>query len=280
MSILLFIVQLGLSNRLAAIEIDQLSHCAPTATSDSSVAVLDSSHTDMQAWSHVGAYLTGDGSLAPLQKRVGLIGPDKVPGAQCRDCWPFRGALVVKLSDWTQQHVNGLEVKNFSEPVVFGDLKGVEIELKFHSQRSQILDQSELTVRYRQQVSPGALSLVDHGNANLGITLFGGRPRSDSAATLNAEIIIGQDASLVADRWLRVFIPIDEFATYLEQDYQRQPAQLLSNHEQPVLGLRLVAETESGQQLRNVLGDAWHAALPETFKVLDMSLCRIRLLKH
>ena len=231
--------------------------------------------------------------LTPLQtniktdeyKNLGLNNEDYeistanfVSDKDCKKRKIQNAVLVVKLSDWTRQHSNGFETLLDQNNVLFGDVTHLLLDLKINQQRTKIPSQEVLNSRYGSLVEKDQIAELDQSKVNLSVTLFEKGARDQSTNSFNIEYFIEIDQTTMADQWLRILLPLNEFKAYTEQDYSSSPAKLSDYRQQAIFGFRINPETHNGKQLRNLLGDGWNDKIQESFKETDISLSRIELL--
>jgi len=236
--------------------------------------VFSSSTQALGGWSHIEKNESNDEYKSlPLNQEKYQIGPDKLTADPlCTGLKNQNAILVVKLSDWTRQHSNGLE-SNFTDiGLRFSDLDSVAIELRVNSANTRIESRESLKTLYSKYLTDDELVRLDQGKVNLGVSL------DNSGKSFNAEIFLEVDQAIYADKWVRILLPIEEFDLFTQRAYQREGASLEQYGESLVDGIRINPETSQGNQLRNLLGDSWSESIPETFKQMSLSIRRIDLI--
>ena len=186
--------------------------------------------------------------------------------------------LVLKLSDWTRQHSNGIETILDSNTVLFGDVSHVMLDIRVNTKGTYILNDQQLRERYGEYLSDEQFAQFDQGKVNLGITLFEDGSLDQSSESFNLEYFLEIDQDIYADQWLRVLMPLTAFNAYTEKEYQATAQDFNDYNKVSIKGFRINPENSHGKQLRNLLGDAWSEDIPETFKEASISLRRIEFL--
>ena len=186
--------------------------------------------------------------------------------------------LVLKLSDWTRQHSNGIETILDSNTVLFGDVSHVMLDIRVNTKGTYILNDQQLRKRYGKYLSDEQFAQFDQGKVNLGITLFEDGSLDQSSESFNLEYFLEIDQDIYADQWLRVLMPLTAFNAYTEKEYQATAQDFNDYNKVSIKGFRINPENSHGKQLRNLLGDAWSEDIPETFKEASISLRRIEFL--
>lgn len=186
--------------------------------------------------------------------------------------------LVLKLSDWTRQHSNGIETILDSNTVLFGDVSHVMLDIRVNTKGTYILNEQQLRKRYGKYLSDEQFAQFDQGKVNLGITLFEDGSLDQSSESFNLEYFLEIDQDIYADQWLRVLMPLTAFNAYTEKEYQATAQDFNDYNKVSIKGFRINPENSHGKQLRNLLGDAWSEDIPETFKEASISLRRIEFL--
>ena len=186
--------------------------------------------------------------------------------------------LVLKLSDWTRQHSNGIETILDSNTVLFGDVSHVMLDIRVNTKGTYIINDQQLRERYGEYLSDEQFAQFDQGKVNLGITLFEDGSLDQSSESFNLEYFLEIDQDIYADQWLRVLMPLTVFNAYTEKEYQATAQDFNDYNKVSIKGFRINPENSHGKQLRNLLGDAWSEDIPETFKEASISLRRIEFL--
>ncbi len=242
--------------------------------------VLGSGTSALGGWSHIEKNESNDEyNSLPLKEEEYRIAPkDFVTDPQCEGLKSQNAILVVKLSDWTRQHSNGLETTFADVGLRFSDLTYVVLDVRVNSTNTEIEDIESLKARYSQYLTDDEISRLDRGKVTLSLTLFANDLPDESSKSFNAEFFLEIDQTVYADKWVRVLLPLDEFDLFTERAYQREQASLDQYGQSLVGGFRINPETSDGNQLRNLLGDSWSDSIPETFKQMSISIRRIDLL--
>ncbi len=275
---LFFAFLLGqVANVFASEAISLISDCPLVETNPNAVVVLDAKTSPIGGWSHIREDnfpgLKHDRSSYAIGSRAGSISE-----GSCSDTEVLQTTLVVKYSDWDQQHANGVELVIDQADLAIGSLAYLVMDLKLNRIGSYIPSVPELRDTYQQYDAQINWSEFDHGKASFGISLFEEGALDQSSESLNLEYHLDIDQVRYFDKWIRVSIPIASFETFLEQEYRRKNAkpEVVSNAN--LYGFRLTAETSRGKQLRNILGEQWHLDIPEVYKELSISLASVSVI--
>jgi len=247
----------------------------------SAYSILNDQRNTLGGWNHIEASNQAtDYAGTRLAAEDYRIDASKfLPDATCDAVAVQNAVLVVKLSDWTQQHVNGIEANFDSDDINLNEISHVLLDLRLNRQYTSIADNKVLLQRYGDHLTVDQLAQLDNGKANFSITLFAEKVSGNSSTTVNAEFFFEIAQENYFDQWLRVMVPINELDVYFEQEYERTEA-ALTDFSEPIKGFRLNPETSKGKQLRNLLGDTWEQSIPETFKEMSISIRRIELLAN
>jgi len=276
---LLLLSALALSDA-DAVSIQVLDDCNAGLNMKPLYTVLDSGADPLPGWSHIEkAKPTNEYQSLPLSDEAYQINAAAYrPDPSCNGEKVQNATLVVKLSDWTRQHSNGIEAILGRTAPRFNDVEFVLLDLRINSKGTEITSQEALKERYGDYLNDSKFDVFDNGKVNLGITLFEKGALDQSSRSFNSEFFLEIDQDLYADKWLRVMLPIDDFSFYTQKDYQNQSASLANYGDQAVYGFRINPENSHGNQLRNLLGEAWNTSIPETFKQMAISIRRVELL--
>ncbi len=184
----------------------------------------------------------------------------------------FRTVLVRKMSDWGQQHANGIEPVFPETPLRVGDLESVTIRLKLNAADSRIPDATELAEHYGAYLSREEIQALDTGAPCLGLTFAEAGFNDQSTETLNAVYSLEFDPSRDFDRWLEITIPLADFTFGFERNYSLREVDRSSVLEHEFVGFRINPETTGGSVARNFIGEKWDDSVPELYKELSVSL--------
>ncbi len=258
-----------------------LDGCDVETNENSLYIVLGKGENKLSAWSHIAnpqyeKEFSNLGSTSTLNLKSDGYVQDPI----CNDVFVQNTILVVKLSDWTRQHSTGLEAQFAPHNVRFGDVAHVLMDVRLNSLDTRVLSAEQLKHRYSDYVSVQQLTEVDQGKVNLGITLFGDGALDQSSESFNSESIIEIDQSLLFDKWLRVIIPLSDFQSFKQKDYQNSSVDIKEFSRESIQGIRINAETSQGKQLRNVMDEQWTVDIPENFKQISISFRAIELLAN
>ncbi|MET0356598.1 MAG: hypothetical protein ABW044_07445 [Cellvibrio sp.] len=179
--------------------------------------------------------------------------------------------LVKKIADWDHQHANGFEKTITSDGKKFGDIKNLVLDLKINSAKTFIPTVASLKSTYSPTyVNQTKIDSLDSGKVNIGITIYDGK----SSTVLSASYIIELDQATVADKWVRVTIPVAAMKFCSTTNYNCSNRTLADLNSTVIAGIIFVAETKSGEVLRGDIA-GWSSAVPETFKEVDVSFKKI-----
>jgi hypothetical protein len=175
--------------------------------------------------------------------------------------------LVKKIADWDHQHANGFERNILAHGYKFGDIESLILDLKINSAKTSIPTVAAIKTTYASYVNATTVDALENGKVNIGITLHDG-------GSLNAAIIIELDQTALADKWVRVTIPMKNLTFYSESNYVRTNKTLAELSNVVIQRGLFVAETNSGAVLRGNI-NPWSTSVPETFKEVDLSFKKI-----
>ncbi len=184
----------------------------------------------------------------------------------------FRTVLVRKMSNWGQQHANGIEPVFSETPLRVGDLESVTIRLKLNAKDSKIPDAAELREHYSGHLSSEEIQALDKGVPCLGLTFVEAGYNDQSTETLNAVYSLEFDPSRDFDRWLEITIPLADFTFGFEKDYSLREVDRSTVLEHEFVGFRINPETTGGGVARSFIGEKWDGSVPELYKELSVSL--------
>ena len=261
-----------------ALEINRLASCNDPGTPNSVYTVLSSQKNILGGWSHIDSSIEEYSALNLQTEEYEISQSNYQEVEGCDRAKIQQAILVVKLSDWTRQHSNGLEAL-VDNKLNFADMSHVLIDMKINRAKTRIPSREYIKQRYGGLLNESELMDLDTAQVNLGVTLFSERVTDESTDSFNAEYFLSIDQVALGDEWLRILIPLSEFTTFTEKDYIRSGVLWEGYAKQGVYGLRINSETSNGKQLRNILGDQWHRSIPEIFKEISISLRRIEFLK-
>jgi len=263
-----------------ATTIQMLDNCNAPLVKSPVYTILSSDRNTLNGWSHINkakpngefASLTLDDSDYSIS-RDNYLSDESCEGKKVQNV-----ILVMKLSDWTRQHSNGIEAVLEGRDIAFGDITHVLMDIRVNSTGTFILNPDALNDSYKLYLEPEQFKQFDQGKVNLGINLYHqGSPNPFSEA-LNLELFVEIDQAIYADRWVRILMPLSEFKANTDKASSGVTRELRDVHKAKVNGLRINPENSQGKQLRNLIGSDWSADIPETFKQMSISLHRIELL--
>ncbi|WP_340679895.1 hypothetical protein [Paraglaciecola sp.] len=177
--------------------------------------------------------------------------------------------LVKKLGDWDHQHANGIIADITNNKLLFSQIAGIEVLIKIDSASSFLPTQQQILDTYGQLLDVTQLSPLDDENVYLSFALYG--PVS-ATMTFNASYLLKLNAKTELDQWLKVTIPSTQLTTYTEEQYEEYPISHAAASNQPITGLRIMAETASTKVVRNLLLARFNDDTPKLFKETSLSL--------
>ena len=151
-----------------------LSDCNAALDSQPVYTVLNGNRNTLGGWSHVEKAKPNNEfqSLQLSDSDYQITKDNFTPEASCDGTLVQHAILVVKLSDWTRQHSNGIETILDSNTVHFGDVTHVMMDMRVNSKGTHIVNLDSLLERYKAYLPQDKFAEFDQGKVNLGITLF------------------------------------------------------------------------------------------------------------
>ncbi|HEY7773286.1 MAG TPA: hypothetical protein VIC26_08885 [Marinagarivorans sp.] len=262
--------------------LEVLAGCPAHSPDASEFVVYDGRTNLLQGWNQASAHQT----YAALKRAPSDYAVDNSGWRLIQECGQekvFSALLVKKLGNWQGNHVNGIEPLFERAPIALGDIDAVILELKLDRAQSSLPKRAAFHAHFAFAASPEQLNSVDQQDFNFGITLFDAGFRDQAVATVNAQTRIALEPDIYGDQWLRVTIPVDQMATYLEQHYAPTDIALKDYADTPIIGLRINPETHSGKVVRNINGAPWQGeqekavAQNEMFKEMAVQLRKVAL---
>lgn len=236
--------------------------------------IYDARDGAAKGWSHAVAHPDRFPLLAREPARYAVDGRSMVEDEDC-DAKVFRTILVRKMSNWGQQHVNGIEPVFFDTPVKVEDLESVTLWVKFNSEDSKVPDAGQLAAHYGPYLSPEQIEGLDTGLACIGLTFMEAGYNDQSTETLNAVYFATFDPAADFDRWIELRVPLADFSFGYEKNYGMRGIERTEALDREFVGFRINPETTSGKVSRNYLNDTWDDSVPELYKEMSLSLSRI-----
>jgi hypothetical protein len=187
------------------------------------------------------------------------------------DATTYTTTLVKKLGDWEHQHGNGIIADIHEQPLHYAQISGLVILLKINSKQTYLPTLEQLLAAYADQTSEAELMALDEPNVYLSIALFGAQSKLDKN-TFNADYLLKLDSQTQLDKWLSVFIPVNALSPFIEKDYQEQIMTQTEAQDQPITGLRIMAETASTKVIRNLIPQQFNAMTPKLFKEIALEI--------
>ena len=250
--------------------------CPPEA-SGAGFVVYDASAGPIKGWSHV-AERPESFPLAKLAaERYAVDGRSLESDVDCGGEAVFRTVLVRKMSNWGQQHVNGLEPVFFETPLAVESVEAVVFWIKFNSAESSIADAAALAKHYDGHLEPEQIAALDGGLACISVALLEAGYNEQETETLHAVVYLEFDPATDFDRWLLVTAPVEAFQFGFERRYALRKVEAGAATGRSFVALRINPETSGGIVARNFLGESWDDSVPELYKEMSVSLRRIEV---
>jgi hypothetical protein len=189
----------------------------------------------------------------------------------CNSVDTLNMVFVKKIADWDRQHANGFEKTIISDGKKFGDIENLIVDLKINSAKTSIPTVTSLKDIYvPTYVNEATIDALESGKVNIGITIYD----SGTDTVLSASRIIELNQATLADKWIRITIPMADLKFCSTEEYTCTSKTLADISSTVIKGIRFVAETKSGAVLRNSIS-TWSSTTPETFKEVDVSFKKI-----
>lgn len=240
-----------------------------------SFPIYDSRDGPAKGWSHIAANPESFPLAALERSKYAVDGRSMQRDEDCPDQLVFRTVLVRKMSNWDQQHANGIEPVFFDRPIRVDDLDSVTLLIKFNSADSRVPTRGELHEHFGAYFTAEQIDGLDTGLACLGLTFMGDGYIDEGTESLHAQFFLTLDPGAAFDRWLSVTIPMSAFSYGFEKREGTRPAPQNKVRDRELIGFRINPETTSGIASRNYLGAAWDDSVPELYKEVSISLARI-----
>lgn len=184
--------------------------------------------------------------------------------------------LIKKLSNWHQQHSNGLKI-NFNHAVLtFGDLEAIKFSLSLNEVTSVIPSKEELYQRYHVKVVSGLIQkswlddlFSEYGVLN--IKLFGEHHENQAIETVIANLQLPINAAMV-NHHEKIVIPMTKFDFHQQKNWQEQAVLFDEIKTIKVLGMLITAETDNEKTLRSYLQDSYSESVKEKYLELAINL--------
>tara|TARA_R110002167_G_scaffold81124_7_gene222417 strand:+ start:1154 stop:2041 length:888 start_codon:yes stop_codon:yes gene_type:complete len=195
------------------------------------------------------------------------------------DTTRYATTLVKKLGDWEHQHGNGIIADIHEQPLHYAQISGLVMLLKINSKQTYLPTLEQLLAAYADKTNEAELLTLDEPNVYLSIALFGAQSRVDKS-TFNADYLLKLDSQTQLDKWLSVFIPVSALSPFIEKDYQEQIMTQTEAQEQPITGLRIMAETASTKVIRNLIPTQFNPMTPKLFKEIALEIKYLAITVH
>lgn len=277
--VFLIVSSLVFSSNSQAYQLQYLEKCNQVLNHSVVYSMLSEDGNSFSGWSHVQENKEEYDVLLAPPASYQIDGASYRQNKECDGSPTLDVRLLVKLSDWTQQHPNGLEAELDSKAVNLGGFGHLVMDFKLVSEQTSVASERLLAKRYREWVSQSSLSELDDGLVTLGFTLFEDGALDQSSRSLNVETKVTIDQNLFSNKWLRLIVSIEEFTVFYQRNYTDESADLKDSLDVVLAGFRVTAETRNGKQLRNILADDWRSSIPETFNEVGLQIRRVELVR-
>mgnify|MGYP000456992381 FL=1 len=138
--------------------------------------------------------------------------------------------LIKKLSDWHQQHSNGLKINFNDAALTFGDLEALIFSLFLNKSASIIPSKKELYQNYHENIVSGLIQknwldelFSEYGVVN--IKLFGEHHDNQEIETVFANYQLTLNSAMV-NHFQKAEIPLSLFNFYRQKNWQEQAIML------------------------------------------------------
>lgn len=236
------------------------------------VEIYDSNTGPIRGWSHIVTHPERFPFVSLPTERYAVDESSMEADAAEDGGSVFRTVMVRKLSDWNQQHSNGLEPLFEEAPIPVESVEAVRIVLKLNSSDTRIPSSNELERHYGAFLSAEQIAELDASAPCLGLALLEAGYTDQSTETLNAVKYLIFDPVHDMDRWLDIEIPIEAFQFGLEKNYTLRPIDAASVGGREFIAFRINQESTGGIVARNFLNEDWDGSVPELAKELSVSL--------
>lgn len=234
--------------------------------------IYDSSFGPAKGWSHIATHPDRFPLLALENRKYAVDERSMVAGETSFEKDFFRTVLVRKVSNWGQQHANGIEPVFFDTPLAVSSVESVTLRFKLNASDSTIPSLQALKAHYSGHLSEAEVEQLDEGVPCLGLTFVEAGYNDQSVETLNAVYSLQFDPEGDYDRWLEITIPLSEFTFGFEKNYSMRQVSQGEVRDRKLVGFRINPETTSGKVARNFMGEGWDDTVPEIYKELSISL--------
>lgn len=237
--------------------------------------VYDSRSGPVRGWSHIVTQPEAFPLLASEKSKYAVDLRSMVADGSAAVPSIFRTVLARKMSDWGQQHANGIEPVFFDRPMLVGEVQSVIIRLKLNTEDSSIPALGQLLEHYEGILANEEVESLDNGRPCLGLAFVGEGYGDQGVESLKAVYSLVFDPASDFDKWMEVEVPLLDFTFGFEKDYSLREVARSKVFERRFVGFRIAAETTGGGVARNILGERWEESVPELYKELSVSLERI-----
>lgn len=184
--------------------------------------------------------------------------------------------LIKKISNWHQQHSNGLKISFNRSDLTFGDIKTILFSLSLDKNASFIQSKEGLQQYYREGIALGLIQktwfdqLVSE-NGVVNIKLFGEHHENQAIETVLANYQLHINSSM-NNQFQKIETAITQFEFYRQKNWQEQSVSLAEIKAVKVLGMLITAETVNEKTLRSYMQETYSARVPESYIELAISL--------
>ncbi len=250
-----------------------LSACSES--DQTTFTIYDSSTGPVKGWSHIVTQPNNFPLVVLENDKYAVDASSMVEDGSTGAKSVFRTVLVRKMSNWGQQHANGLEPVFFETPLLVEDVQSVTIRLKLNSKDSRVPNLEQLSKHYEGSLSSEQVEALDNGAPCIGLSFFEDGYNDQSVESLNAIYSLEFDSTKDFDKWLEITVKLEDFTFGFEQNYSLREVEQGEVTGRKFVGFRINPETTGGGVARNFIGDKWDDTVPELYKELSISLERI-----
>ncbi len=253
--------------------ITEVDWCSLEMQKDQKV-VFSSTASDFSSWNHITDSLQIEYGLARGNFDVDSSKWSKSCNGERSS---FGVNLVKKIGDWNQQHLNGMEIFYGDSLMRYSSISSIQLFLKIDRKETFLPKIDEVAQIFDGIVTTDEIGVIETSKFNLGITLFESGGTVSEKGDFNAFYILEIDPTHF-DKWIEVNIPLNDFKYYLEKNYNETYVKPSEFPSAEIKGIRLCAETHTGQVIRNLNSEFYESNTPqELCKELSFSIGAIAL---
>lgn len=255
-----------------ALNIYAISNCGDTPGSNPSNIILLDSKTPINgdAWNHIddSSSDTWQG-LTKSAVQYDIQRQTNATDTECNQVPTYNTILVKKYGDWSQQHANGYYVKT-KGTATFSNLDTVIMDIYYDSGLSTLPNTEDIAQTY-QSLTNDQLAEWDDGLFQLEIQL------RNNTRTYHAAINLALPAEM-ADKWLRIEVPVNQLRTWRSVEYTVFEADLAEFSNQVFDEIGFVAETKNKKVYRNYNQQGFDVdTTPKLFKEIAFRIKRFEV---